>query len=391
MARGLRLLEIQDLPDAAVPLDGEAVLEVARFYLCVDSNFSMVPREGVCVRFHAIFMILSPWPRRHDLTHWLISTQGSTTPMRGVKLMRLAGCCSRRWCKRRGPGVSPCSCRVLICFELMRRGRWVQLRSRLASMHSTAMSLHSPAPKSPETSRVEDRRIVSGQGSRRLDDCNRRAGAGRELGFAQLCLARAPRRRCVAGEQLQGSHITAKKAFKRTEATRTANGAWRARCNTAATCSHRSTRRRPPTSQEEPAPATWRAHHGGSTKKRSRATLAPFVVQKRTDVLGASFNLVNNVAGCGFLTLTAGAAGTGYLPAIGLVAFLGAVSCGVVPVVGRGCAEVPGRRALALVRGRKWRERLGRGRVGRCVLWGSRGDLPRDCGRCFLGPSSRNI
>ena len=26
---------------------------------------------------------------------WLISTRGFTTPMRGVKLMRLAGCCSR--------------------------------------------------------------------------------------------------------------------------------------------------------------------------------------------------------------------------------------------------------------------------------------------------------
>lgn len=50
------------------------------------------------------------------------------------------------------------------------------------------------------------------------------------------------------------------------------------------------------------------------------------IVKGRTDVLGASFNLVNNVAGCGFLTLTAGAAGTGYLPAVGLVAFLGAVS-----------------------------------------------------------------
>ena len=67
---------------------------------------------------------------------------------------------------------------------------------------------------------------------------------------------------------------------------------------------------------------------GGSTKKTVTRNPRAVVVQKRTDVLGASFNLVNNVAGCGFLTLTAGAAGTGYLPAIGLVAFLGAVSCG---------------------------------------------------------------
>ena len=57
-------------------------------------------------------------------------------------------------------------------------------------------------------------------------------------------------------------------------------------------------------------------------------------MQKRTDVLGASFNLVTYGAGCGVLTLTAGAAGTGYLPAIGLVAFLGAVSCGSFLLLG---------------------------------------------------------
>ena len=50
---------------------------------------------------------------------------------------------------------------------------------------------------------------------------------------------------------------------------------------------------------------------GGSTKKTVTRNPRAVVVQKRTDVLGASFNLVNNVAGCGFLTLTAGAAGTG--------------------------------------------------------------------------------
>ena len=73
---------------------------------------------------------------------------------------------------------------------------------------------------------------------------------------------------------------------------------------------------------------------GGSTKKTVTRNPRAVVVQKRTDVLGASFNLVNNVAGCGFLTLTAGAAGTGYLPAIGLVAFLGAVSCGSFLLLG---------------------------------------------------------
>ena len=73
---------------------------------------------------------------------------------------------------------------------------------------------------------------------------------------------------------------------------------------------------------------------GGSSKKTVTRNPRAVVVQKRTDVLGASFNLVNNVAGCGFLTLTAGAAGTGYLPAIGLVAFLGAVSCGSFLLLG---------------------------------------------------------
>ena len=73
---------------------------------------------------------------------------------------------------------------------------------------------------------------------------------------------------------------------------------------------------------------------GGNTKKTVTRNPRAVVVQKRTDVLGASFNLVNNVAGCGFLTLTAGAAGTGYLPAIGLVAFLGAVSCGSFLLLG---------------------------------------------------------
>ena len=73
---------------------------------------------------------------------------------------------------------------------------------------------------------------------------------------------------------------------------------------------------------------------GGSTKKTVTRNPRAVVVQKRTDVLGASFNLVNNVAGCGFLTLTAGAAGTGYLPAVGLVAFLGAVSCGSFLLLG---------------------------------------------------------
>eukprot|EP00629_Pelagomonadales_sp_RCC1024_P009272 CAMPEP_0119282776 /NCGR_PEP_ID=MMETSP1329-20130426/27269_1 /TAXON_ID=114041 /ORGANISM="Genus nov. species nov., Strain RCC1024" /LENGTH=212 /DNA_ID=CAMNT_0007283437 /DNA_START=8 /DNA_END=643 /DNA_ORIENTATION=- len=45
------------------------------------------------------------------------------------------------------------------------------------------------------------------------------------------------------------------------------------------------------------------------------------------DLFGAVFNLVNNVAGCGFLTLAAGAAGIGFVPACSLVACLGAVSC----------------------------------------------------------------
>ena len=114
---------------------------------------------------------------------------------------------------------------------------------------------------------------------------------------------------------------------------------------------------------------------GGSTKKTVTRNPRAVVVQKRTDVLGASFNLVNNVAGCGFLTLTAGAAGTGYLPAVGLVAFLGAVSCGSFLLLGEDALRYQASDVRSL-----WSEAVG------ANAWA----VDASVAAC-LGPWSRNI
>ena len=125
---------------------------------------------------------------------------------------------------------------------------------------------------------------------------------------------------------------------------------------------------------------------GGSTKKTVTRNPRAVVVQKRTDVLGASFNLVNNVAGCGFLTLTAGAAGTGYLPAIGLVAFFGAVSCGSFLLLGEDALRYQASDVRSL-----WSEAVGANAwavdASVAAFFGAAaGHLPRDCGRCLWAP-----
>ena len=70
---------------------------------------SLTPRMGVVQPWVEINQSIEPTRSRghyhedgveahegpRNISHWLISTQGFTTPMRGVKLMRLAGCCSR--------------------------------------------------------------------------------------------------------------------------------------------------------------------------------------------------------------------------------------------------------------------------------------------------------
>ena len=151
-----------------------------------------------------------------------------------------------------------------------------------------------------------------------------------------------------------------------------------------------STRRRPPALKRSLRPQHGALTiRGGSTKKTVTRNPRAVVVQKRTDVLGASFNLVNNVAGCGFLTLTAGAAGTGYLPAIGLVAFLGAVSCGSLLLLGEDALRYQASDVRSL-----WSEAVGANAwavdasVAAFLCAAMR--FTTDCGRC-LGLWSRNI
>ena len=133
-------------------------------------------------------------------------------------------------------------------------------------------------------------------------------------------------------------------------------------------------------SRQLPQPYRARALQRGVAARGGTARGRAVQVSTRSDVIGAAFNLVNNVrklraetnraafrsrgpirrgaaspprarivaraepsrdpvegalanrraaqvAGCGFLTLAAGAAGTGYVPAAGLVALLGSFSC----------------------------------------------------------------
>eukprot|EP00529_Nitzschia_sp_RCC80_P022517 CAMPEP_0113504410 /NCGR_PEP_ID=MMETSP0014_2-20120614/34701_1 /TAXON_ID=2857 /ORGANISM="Nitzschia sp." /LENGTH=489 /DNA_ID=CAMNT_0000399519 /DNA_START=64 /DNA_END=1530 /DNA_ORIENTATION=+ /assembly_acc=CAM_ASM_000159 len=58
----------------------------------------------------------------------------------------------------------------------------------------------------------------------------------------------------------------------------------------------------------------------------------------KASMLSSVFNLVNNVAGAGILTLSVGmASGTGYVPAMAICAFLGAMSCHSFAIIGDAC------------------------------------------------------
>ena len=104
------------------------------------------------------------------------------------------------------------------------------------------------------------------------------------------------------------------------------------------------------------------AAHGASTPRRrlgalrrrdapsARRAAAPLDVQgggaagggdgvaARAELDGAVFNLVNNVAGCGFLTLSSGMAGSGFVPSVAVLAALGAISCFTFLALGEECA-----------------------------------------------------
>ena len=65
----------------------------------------------------------------------------------------------------------------------------------------------------------------------------------------------------------------------------------------------------------------------GNDKEDGKSTIAASV-----------FNLVNNIAGAGILTLSAGmAAGTGWIPAIIICAFLGTISSHCFAIIGEAC------------------------------------------------------
>lgn len=66
---------------------------------------------------------------------------------------------------------------------------------------------------------------------------------------------------------------------------------------------------------------------GGGDQAEGKATIAASV-----------FNLVNNVAGAGILTLSAAmASGTGWIPAIAICAFLGSISAHCFSMIGAAC------------------------------------------------------
>lgn len=86
------------------------------------------------------------------------------------------------------------------------------------------------------------------------------------------------------------------------------------------------------------------AVRGGASSPRPAPPPAPpptrgggKLVVREAAIGGAIFNLVNNVAGCGFLTLSSGMAGTGVAPAVGMVSALGLVSCWTFLWLGEGC------------------------------------------------------
>lgn len=66
-------------------------------------------------------------------------------------------------------------------------------------------------------------------------------------------------------------------------------------------------------------------------------TAAPLESDKAS-IPASVFNLINNVAGAGILTLSAGmAGGTGWIPAIFICAILGAISAHTFNIIGAAC------------------------------------------------------
>jgi hypothetical protein len=80
-------------------------------------------------------------------------------------------------------------------------------------------------------------------------------------------------------------------------------------------------------SLQETKPFLNNVRGGGKSEEDSKATIAASV-----------FNLVNNVAGAGILTLSAGmASGTGWIPAILICAVLGSLSAHCFSLIGNAC------------------------------------------------------
>lgn len=73
-------------------------------------------------------------------------------------------------------------------------------------------------------------------------------------------------------------------------------------------------------------------------QKISRGGAAKKEDQGGSSILASVFNLVNNVAGAGILTLSAGmAGGTGWVPAISICTILGAISAHCFAIIGESC------------------------------------------------------
>jgi sodium-coupled neutral amino acid transporter 11 len=74
------------------------------------------------------------------------------------------------------------------------------------------------------------------------------------------------------------------------------------------------------------------------TRGGVKLTKKPKITGGNASIPDSVFNLVNNVAGAGLLTLSAGmAAGTGWIPAILICSFLGAISSHTFCLVGKAC------------------------------------------------------
>ena len=90
---------------------------------------------------------------------------------------------------------------------------------------------------------------------------------------------------------------------------------------------HNLSGRQPSTIGVEETSALKNVSRGGAQKEQGKAT-----------IIASVFNLVNNVAGAGILTLSAGmAGGTGWIPAISICTILGAISSHCFAIIGESC------------------------------------------------------